>query len=128
MMGRKVITMCHCLRPDYSRRVLHALGECVGIADYLILPHVEPASEEVRAEIEAIDFAECLPTFNASRLGVNRNTENALLDGFAFGDFVIHVEDDIVLAPDALLFYESMRRAISEGPSGVLGDLLQPSA
>ena len=106
MVGRKVITMCHCTRPDYTRRVLQALRSCAGIADYLILPHVDPASEEVRAEIEAIDFAECLPTFNTSRLGVNRNTENALLDGFAFSNFVIHVEDDILLSSDALLYYE----------------------
>ena len=106
MTDRKVITMCHCSRPDYTRRVLDALRLCEGIGDYLILPHLEPGNEAVLAEIETIDFAECQPTVNATRLGVNRNTENALLDGFGLADYVIHVEDDIVLAPDSLVYYE----------------------
>lgn len=106
MQNRKVISMCHYKRPDYSRQVLEALRACDGIGDYLLLPHVEPGNEEVRDLIEAIDFAECLPTFNERRLGVNLNTENALLDGFSFGDFVIHIEDDILFAPDALRYFE----------------------
>ncbi|WP_406694964.1 hypothetical protein V5E97_28370 [Singulisphaera sp. Ch08] len=106
MNNVKTISMCLCDRPDYARQVLEALRACDGIGDYLVLPHVEPGNEEVRALIEAIDFAECLPTFNERRLGVNRNTENALLDGFSFGDFVIHIEDDILLAPDALRYFE----------------------
>jgi hypothetical protein len=39
-------------------------------------------------------------------LGCNLNTENALFDGFSFGNYVIHLEDDIVCAPDALRYYE----------------------
>ncbi len=103
---RRVITICLWNRPDYTRRCLDALRECRGIANYLILPHVEPGNEAVRAQVESIDFAESLPTMNRARLGVNGNTENALLDGFAFSGFVIHVEDDIVLARDALTFFE----------------------
>ncbi len=107
--GRKVITMCHYKRPQYSREVLDALRACDGIGDYLILPHVEPGDEEVRALIEAIDFAECLPTFHNIRQGLNANTENALADGFARSDYVIHLEDDILCAPDALRYFEWCR-------------------
>src|SRR4051794_8309684 len=117
MGGRKVITMCLFKRPDYTRRVLEALRACDGIGDYLVLPHVEPGDDEGRALVEGIDFAECLPTFNRERLGVNLNTENALLDGFSFGDFSIHVEDDIVLAPDALRYYEWCGARYAADPS-----------
>ena len=44
---RKVITMCHFQRPEYSRQMLAALRECFGVEDYLILPHVEPGNDEV---------------------------------------------------------------------------------
>lgn len=108
--------MCLCDRPDYTRRVLASLRACDGIGDYRILPHCEPGDDHVRALVEGIDFAECLPTFNASRLGVNPNTENALLDGFGLSGFVIHVEDDILLAPDALRFYEWCRDRFATDP------------
>jgi hypothetical protein len=108
--------MCHCNRPHYSRLVLRALSACEGIGDYLLLPHVEPGNDEVRSLVESIDFAEYLPTFNAERLGVNLNTEIALGDGFRRAPFVIHIEDDIVCAPDALRFYEWCNERYANDP------------
>ena len=48
--------------------------------------------------MKEIDFAACIPTFNAERFGVDLNTELALADGFHHADFVIHIEDDVVCA------------------------------
>jgi hypothetical protein len=109
MPVRNVITMCHFNRPAYSRQVIEALRGCDGIGDYLILPHVEPGNDEVRALVVEIDFAECIPTFNAERFGVDLNTELALADGFQHSDFVIHIEDDVVCARDALRYFEWCR-------------------
>jgi len=92
-------------RPAYLREVLDALRLCDGIADTILLPHVEPGNDEVRALIEAIDFAPCEPTWNQERLGVNRNTHDALADGFSRAPFVLHLEDDTVPARDCLTYF-----------------------
>ncbi len=114
---RKVITMCLFKRPDYTRLVLEALRTCEGIGDYLILPHLEPGNDSVRDLVEAIDFAECIPTFNAERFGVDLNTELALADGFRHAGFVIHIEDDVVCAGDSLRYFEWCRERYRGDPS-----------
>ncbi len=106
MKIRNVITMCHFNRPEYSRQVIESLRACDGIEESLLLPHIEPGNDAVRAMIEEIDFAECIPTFNAERFGVDLNTELALADGFRRAGFVIHIEDDVLCAPDLLRYFE----------------------
>jgi hypothetical protein len=64
--------------------------------------------------VEELDFAECIPTLNAERFGVNLNTELALADGFHRADFVIHIEDDVVCARDTLRYFEWCRQRFAE--------------
>jgi hypothetical protein len=106
-----VVTMCHWKRPEYTRRSLEALSRCVGIEQCLLMPRVEPGCPEVEALVRAVDFCECRPAWNPARLGVNRNTYAALEGGFALADFVVHVEDDVLLAPDALDYFWHARAA-----------------
>jgi hypothetical protein len=116
MGHRGEITMCHFKRPEYTRQAVESLRRCEGVGDYLILPHVEPGDDAVRAVVEGIDFAECVPTFNGERFGVALNTEMALADGFRHADFVVHVEDDVLCAPDALRYFEWCRDRFREDP------------
>jgi hypothetical protein len=97
--------MCLFNRPEYTRQVLAHLAACRGIADYLLLPHIEPGCDETRALVEAVDFCECRPTWNLARMFVNNNTVAALDHGFTESDFVIHVEEDVLLAADALEYF-----------------------
>ena len=106
MSGRKVITTCQFRRPQYTRRMLDALRGCTGIEEYTILVHLEPGHDEVQSLVRGIDFAECRIVENTHQLGVNLNTENALRHGFGLADFVIHLEDDILCAADALRYFE----------------------
>ena len=116
MAQRKVITTCQYKRPDYTRQMLEALRRCAGIEDYTILVHLEPGDEEVHSLLRGIDFAESRLIRNPYRLGVDINTENALRHGFGLADFVIHLEDDIVCAPDALQYYEWCRERYANDP------------
>lgn len=103
-----VITSCHFDRPDYTKRSLAALRRCHRVADWVFLPHVEPGSREVREMIQAVDFIRTEPVFNATRFGVNNNTALAIIHGINRAGprgFVLHVEDDILLAPDALDYF-----------------------
>jgi len=105
----KVITMVLYNRPDYTRTVLDALKRCRGIGDYLILPRIEPGNEEVIELARGIDFAEVQVTVNRQRLGGGRNAYRAWADGFERADFIVHLEDDTVPAPDCLRYMEHCR-------------------
>jgi hypothetical protein len=123
-----VITSVHWKRPDYTRQHLERLSKCDGIKDCLYLPHVEPAmpkdkpadkaaAEEVRALIQNVDFCDCKPTFNARRLGAEPNTIGALTEAYSYSDFCIHLEDDILLSEDALVYYWYCRAKYNDDQS-----------
>ena len=105
---RGVFAMMLYQRPEYVRQVLDHLSKVTGIGDCLLLPHVEPGNDEVRELVKGIKFADCRPTFNTSRLGVNANWRSAMHDAYQYTDFVMLVEDDILLAPDALTLFDAM--------------------
>ena len=102
----KVITMALYNRPEYTKTVLAALRQCDGVADYLILPHVDPGNDAVVALAQGIDFAETCLTLNGRKLGCGLNTFKAWEDGFNRAEFIIHIEDDTVPARDCLRYME----------------------
>ena len=107
MTMEKVIVMTACRRPRYTWEVLAALSRCEGISDYIFMPFVEPGNDEVW---------ELCSSFGASRLtvasrndyqhGCNANTAQAFTRGFARSDFVIFIEDDVIVGRDYLHFME----------------------
>ncbi len=111
------ITMVLFDRPDYTRAVLEGMRRCAGIENYLILPHIEPGCDEVIALAKGIDFAPVEVTVNAKRLGCGLNTFRAWEDGMKRGEFIIHIEDDTVPAPDCLCFMEFCRDRYKEDQS-----------
>jgi hypothetical protein len=116
-MLMKIISLCLYNRPAYAARVLDHLSRCQGIEDYILMPCVEPGCEATRALVESINFAECRPRWNEQRLGVNLNTRQALDTAFALAKFVIHVEEDILLAHDALRYFEQCGREQRDNPN-----------
>ena len=105
----KVITCCFWRRPKYTQRVLDALRQCPGIHEYTLLIQQDGddgrgdiGQSEVRRVCERINFAPCQIVSESEYLGCNQNTRRALAAGFRHGDYVIHIEDDVQLAPDAL--------------------------
>lgn len=103
----RVITMTAYRRPDYTRQVLAALARCHGIADWLLLPHVEPGNDDVIAAFEQWQACESRPVINPERLGLNRNTNAAVERAIRLrADVAVHLEDDTVPAPDALHYFD----------------------
>jgi hypothetical protein len=109
----KIITCCFWRRPKYTRRVLDALRCCPGIHEYTLLIQQDGADHrgdvgqsEVRSICERINFAPCRIVSESEHLGCNQNTRRALATGFRHADYVIHIEDDIQVAPDALQYFE----------------------
>ena len=103
----KVITMTAYRRPAYTREVLTALGKCDGISDWILMPNVEPGNEEVIAAFREWDACESRLHINSERLGLNRNTHDALFRAYQLrADVIVHLEDDTVPSPDALCYFD----------------------
>ena len=66
---RGVIVMTACNRADYTKEVLISLSKCIGIENYLFLPHVEPMDDSVIEEVSGFDGCETSTTVNGHRLG-----------------------------------------------------------
>ena len=98
--------MTACDRINYTEEVLKSLAGCIGIEDYIFLPHVEPINKEVIKALGAFSACETTVTVNERRLGHTLNTHTALKNGFSKGDYVILIEDDTLLSQDFLLFHE----------------------
>lgn len=101
----KVITSTHYNRPDCTKQMLSHLCECKGIEDYILICSVEPGFPEVIAEINKYPWPKMV-FLNERLLGCWENKKAALVQGFKLGDYVIHLEDDIIIAKDALKYFE----------------------
>lgn len=103
----RVITMTAYRRPAYTREVLDALAKCAGVTDWLLLPTVEPGHDEVIAAFRDWTASDIRLQVNRERLGLNRNTQEALFRAQQLKpEIVLHLEDDTVPSPDALLYFD----------------------
>lgn len=94
-------------RPAYTGRVLDSLRKATGIGSYHLFVSVDgegdPAVEKL---LGRVDFCPFSVSSNGHHIGCNANTHAALAMAFTEADYVIHLEDDTPLAPDALRFFE----------------------
>lgn len=116
--SKKIITLSLYNRPKYTVEVLNHLARCNGIQDYVVIPYVDQDPNDIYGNMQAHmlhilhKFASSgvlnidKPRFHESNVGCNAAIWCCLNEGFLFTDFVIHLEDDIILAKDALEYFE----------------------
>ena len=112
MNKNPVITMTAFNRPQYLAQVLSYLSRCSGIEKYTLLPCVDPSPQvqEIADIFKTFKACPCYPLINGGVLGNSANTLKALSQGFSHSDYVIHLEDDVLLASDALEMFEHCQR------------------
>lgn len=98
-------------RPNYFKQVLEAISECYGIEKYTIFLFIEPSEVKDELYLIADSFREemcsqcnVIILKNPILFGFPHNIRQALEVGFTQSDFVILIEDDIILSPDALVW------------------------
>lgn len=91
-------------RPEYTKRVIDSLKNCIGFEEYTLLPTIEPGYPEVIKLFERLP--NCDMVVNDRLLGCATNTLKSLQRGFDISDFVIHIEDDTVPGIDSLKYFE----------------------
>ena len=93
-------------RPDLTQQVLDSLAKCFGIKDYKLLAFIEPGCEEVIKIFEKFNTCDKQIVVNERVVGIAENTKQALDAAFKISEYNIHIEDDTVLLPNALNFFE----------------------
>lgn len=101
-------------RPDYSVQVLNALAQCRGIENWRVVFRIDPWTKETTEELTRLcrQFRACPSRLIVApgRQGCNLNIKATIDEAFSEADFVACVEDDIVVAPDSLQFFEWGRK------------------
>lgn len=111
----KVVTLIFWKRPQYAQRVLEHLSRCKGIENYELIIQIDgPPNSKIHHLCAAINFAQKDIQFSHANMGCNVTTKKVLHRGFERSDYVIHVEEDVILAPDALQFFEWAKQFGSE--------------
>lgn len=100
------ITLKTYRRPDYTKQVLDALSRCIGIERCTLLTQCEPDFPGVLDVVERFTACENVIEVNHQRAGLNANTFLVLTRARAEGGDVLHIEDDTVLSPDALVYFK----------------------
>jgi hypothetical protein len=116
VQAKKIITLSLCNRPAYTEQVLQHLTKCVGVSEYRIIPVIDVhPNDHFRMNADHLTrlllrYTERLsidvPRYHDQHVGCNANIFTCLNVGFQFTDYVIHLEDDIILAKDALAYFE----------------------
>jgi len=96
---------------------MEALSQCCGISDYTLVVSAEPGFRDVLDVIKGIKFCNVVLNINPRVFGNSLNTLTAIGRGFEITDFfVIHLEDDVVFARDALLMFEECAKKYRNNP------------
>lgn len=103
----KIISMCVWRRPDIAANALGALSRCPGIGNYRLLVHIDGGgAHEMPGLFSDVSFMPVTVLTADRNLGCNESTKRILSVAFEHSDYVIHNEEDILLAPDALQYFE----------------------
>jgi hypothetical protein len=108
-------------RPDRVKRLLETLRACKPDG-YTLHISAEPGFPEVLDAISSIDFMPFRVAINKTKLGLNGNIKSALSMAMDSGsDMNVALEDDIVLAKDALRLAEWFQSAPGSDQYACLG-------
>ncbi len=107
-----IIVSPHFNRPAYTRETIYNLSCVDGIQDHEVIFSVdrsreETINDEVVAELEAFDACTHTLYLQQHRQICNRQTAFEL--GFAKDDFVVLLEDDVVVSKDVLVYFKSLQ-------------------
>ena len=101
-------------RPEYTRMVLNALRHNLGSQKYRLVVAVDCEGSRPNQEVLRIVTEQTWPVrldlvLASEHQGCNRTIFSALDKAFEDSDYVIHIEDDILVARDALGWFEWAR-------------------
>jgi len=107
-------------RPQYTRQWIDALRRCRGIERATIVAHCDggpDADPETARLLQAIDFCPCRVTVHDKHMGISAVTLAELDEAFSLDDYAILLDEDILLAPDALEYHAWAANCYCDNPN-----------
>ena len=109
----KTISISLYNRPQYTEKMFDALKQCQHIKDYYIFISIDTSEAETQNELDVIKLAQKSNLSNKKiiiqkkRLDCATNVYTAIKMAFNAGsEYNIHIEDDIIVCKDTLLYFE----------------------
>jgi hypothetical protein len=92
-------------RPEYLHRVVQAINACDSSGFDCVFVVIDKGNKEAEIlfEIERLALPQTI-LLQTEHVNISKNILTALRLAFSQSDFNVHIEDDIVIAPDALRF------------------------
>jgi glycosyltransferase involved in cell wall biosynthesis len=116
--GGFVICIVAYNRPNYLRQVLSHLAAAEGIEKHTTYFSIEPSDSGVVELAQSFAASkQNIVHVNDQVLGCHANIQRAMKAAFELGDFVVLVEDDIILAQDSLQWLSFARKTYANDPS-----------
>lgn len=112
-----IITSPHYNRPHCTAQMLAYLKECEHINDVGLFFLLEPGCDEVHQMVEDFDHPRKRVIKNDRLLGCWTSKKKIINEAFKHTDFVFHVEDDLLLAPDTIRMIIWMMNTYKDKPS-----------
>lgn len=112
-----IITSPHYNRPHCTALCIEHLRRCFDISQHEVIFVVEPGNDEVLKLCETAALPKYDVVKNDRLYGLWTNKIRCLELGFERGDFVVHLEDDLLLSRDALIYYEWCNRTYASHPA-----------
>lgn len=103
---RKCIVSTHYNRPICSNWQVQSLKSCVGIDDWDVIFFAEPTMYEVEEVLSEAEIENKNVIINKTLLGKKSNKENALRTIEKDYDFILFLEDDVILGIDSLVLMD----------------------
>lgn len=118
-------------RPLVLKKTLRHLSEAIDLCPEKVRVVIcrEPGDDEVARLLDSFNVEDdCLIRVNEHRMGLQANTYQVLNLAFDLAesvgeDFVVHLEDDIYMGPDALNLFCWIRDTYRDDPSVVFGGM-----
>lgn len=104
-------------RPDYLHESLESWRKVEGISEATMIWNVEPDNALVAEMCDSIDFCDAVTVINPKRYGVLSNAWWAFERGFALDDFVVLIEDDVIVSTDVLRYLSHCDKTYRDDPS-----------
>lgn len=135
MQNNHVIAVQTFVKVDTFQYLLDALNSCIGIEKYTVILNIDSCSDmwyqnrlswiennkiikKIAKSFQNNNFCKSVHIIeNEHNLGAYTTCKNSIDNAMNFSDYVIFLEDDIILSKDALLFHENTWEIYKNDPN-----------
>lgn len=125
MIDKKTISLQWYDRPDFAKKSLDWLSNCVGISEWDIYVFLDWSDKETVQEHKKLisqvpfDIENVFVPHENQGVAISWDRTMKIVFEYICPDFHFHLEDDILAGPDTLLYAEECRKYLKDGAMSI---------